>query len=200
VGVPELDQYCQQFEQVSAQARELTSGLSERQFNWRPAADEWSIEECLAHLIMVGEWELRAMEQAIDQARQRGITGEGPFFLGPLERFIVGQVEPPARNTLPAPRRFVPLHGQPITAIVPTFLHLQSQLIHLAERARGLDLARVKVKSPIAPLLRMSLAATFAQIAAHERRHIEQARRVRERLERSGGDLLQHALGLGGRA
>jgi hypothetical protein len=85
---------------------------------------------------------------------------------------------------MPAPKRFTPVHGQPVTAILPTFLHLQRQLVIQADRAEGLDLARVKVKSPIAPVLRLSLAATFAQIAAHERRHIAQARRVREQLDR----------------
>jgi hypothetical protein len=50
------------------------------------------------------------------------------------------------------------------------------------ERADGLDLRRVKVATPISRFLKMSLGAMFAQIAAHERRHLEQARRVREKL------------------
>ena len=50
------------------------------------------------------------------------------------------------------------------------------------ERAEGLDLARIKVATPISRFLKMSLGAMFEQAAAHERRHIEQARRVREKL------------------
>jgi hypothetical protein len=182
VGARELEDYRQQFEQVKAEATELTRGLTETQFNWRPAPDQWSIEECLEHLTMVGHWEVRAIEEAIDQGRARGVTGTGPFQYGPVERFIIGMSKPPVRQKLPAPKRFVPLHNQPVTAVLPTFLHVQSQFLLQIERAAGLDLRRVKVRTPISRFLRMSLGAIFAQAAAHERRHMDQARRVREKL------------------
>jgi hypothetical protein len=182
VGVSELEQYRQQFEEIKVQARELSEGLNEERFNWRPAPNQWSIEECLAHLTIVGQWEVAAIERAIEDARARGLTGSGPFRYGPLDRFIVRMTEPPARRKVRAPRRFLPLHGQPVTAIVPTFLHLQSQFLLQIERAEGLDLARVKVVTPISRFLKMSLGMMFAQMAAHERRHMEQARRVRETL------------------
>lgn len=182
MGVPELEQYRQQFEEIKAQARELTEGLNEERFNWRPGPNQWSIEECLAHLTIVGQWEVRAIEQAIEDAGARGLTGSGPFRYGRLGRFIVRMTEPPVRTKVRAPRRFLPLHGQPVTAIVPTFLHLQSQFLLQIERADGLDLARVKVATPISRFLKMSLGMMFAQAAAHERRHMAQARRVREAL------------------
>jgi hypothetical protein len=90
--------------------------------------------------------------------------------------------QPPVRQKMPAPSRFVPLHGQPVTAVLPTFLHVQSQFILQIDRAAGLDLKRVKVATPISRFLRLSLGAMLAQAAAHERRHLEQARRVREKL------------------
>jgi hypothetical protein len=182
VGPSELTEYHQQIEEIKAEARELTQGLDEARFNWRPAADEWSIEECLSHLTMVGQWELRAIEEAVERGRERGLTSAGPFEYGPVDRFIIDMTRPPVRAKLPAPKRFVPLHGQPVTAILPTFLHVQSQFQLQMERAEGLDLARIKVATPISCLLKMSLGAVFEQAAAHERRHIAQARRVRERL------------------
>jgi hypothetical protein len=182
VGVTELEQYRRQFEEVKEAAKELTSGLTEAQFNWRPAPDQWSIEECLSHLTMVGQWEVTALERSIEEARSRGLTGKGPFQYGPIDRYIVHMSGPPVRLQMPAPKRFVPLHGQPVTAILPTFLHVQSQFLLNLDRAEGLDLARVKVPTPISRFLRMSLGMSFAQAAAHERRHIEQARKVRQRL------------------
>lgn len=160
----------------------MTEGLTEAQFNWRPSPGEWSIEECLEHLRVVGQWEIRAIETAVDDARAKGITGSGPFRFGPVERFIIGMSQPPVRQKMPAPRRFQPLHGQPLTGVVPTFLHVQSQFIQQIDRSAGLDLRRVKVRTPISSFLRLSLGAMFAQAAAHERRHMEQARRVREKL------------------
>jgi hypothetical protein len=179
---PELIGFRKAFDAAAAQAEDLTRGLTEEQFNWRPSATGWSVEECLAHLVMVGNAELKLLEQAIGNARERGLTGRPPFQYGMMDRYIVSLTEPPPRHQFSAPPRFQPLHGQPVTGVLPSFLHLQAQLGRLAESAEGLHLARVKVQTPISRFVRMSLGMMFAQIAAHQRRHLEQARRVREQL------------------
>jgi hypothetical protein len=179
---PELEKYRRQFEEISKQAQELTAGLTEPQFNWRPSAADWSIQECLAHLTMVGQVEADAVEEAIGKAREQGLTGTGLFEYPAWERYFLRETEPPVRHAMPSPKRFVPTPEQPITGILPTFLHVQHRFILQIERADGLDLRRVKVPTPIVKLLKMSLGSTLAQVAAHERRHLEQARRVRTRL------------------
>ena len=178
----ELAESRKHFSQISRQAEALTAGLNEAQFNWRPVPDSWSIEECLSHLVMVGNVEVQALERAIERAKSRGITGEPPFHYGMLDRYIVALTEPPVRRRFSSPRRFQPLHGQPITGVVPSFLHLQSQFTRLTEASQGLHLSRVKVETPISRFVRMGLGMMFAQIVAHERRHLEQARLVREKL------------------
>jgi hypothetical protein len=184
VGASELEPYSQKIKSIQDEARELTRGLTEAQFNWRPAADQWSIEECLSHLTMVGQWEVRAIEQAVDDGHARGLKGNGPFEYAGIDRLIVDLTRPPVRLRLPAPRQFTPLHGQPLTAILPTFHHVQSQFLLQMQRAEGLDLRRVKVATPISRFLKLSLGMMFAQAAAHEQRHMEQAWRVREKLPR----------------
>jgi hypothetical protein len=179
---PELEGYRQQFEQITKDAADLVAGLSEEEFNWRPAPGEWSVEECLAHLTMVGQVELEHIESAIENARSRGLTGSGPFEYSALERLLMRETEPPNRHSTTTPKRFTPLHNQPVTAVLPTFNHVQSMFILQMERADGLDLRRVKVVTPITRFLKISLGMTFAQAAAHERRHLAQARRVRAKL------------------
>lgn len=180
----ELEQHRHTFESIALEANELAKGLSEAQFNWRPAPGQWSIEECLAHLTMVGQWEVQAVGDAIDQGKARGLTGTGPFQYSAIERYILRESAPPVRHEMAAPRRFQPLHGQPVTGVLPTFLHVQSQFMRLLERADGLDLRRIKVATPISRFLKMSLGMMFAQAAAHEQRHMMQAHRVGERLPR----------------
>jgi len=163
-------------------AEAVVAGLNEEEFNWRPAIGEWSVEECLAHLTMVGNVELGHIEEAIDRARQRGLTSNARFELSAIERFVLRETEPPLRHTFSAPRWFVPVHNQPLTGVMPTFFHVQRMFILQIERADGLDLRRIKVPTPISRFLRLSLGATFAQTAAHERRHLAQARRVRSKI------------------
>jgi hypothetical protein len=177
--VAELKLYCDQFVEVAERTKALISGLSEAQFNWRPGPEQWSIEECLGHLVITGQRHLKLIEQGIAKGRARGFTGKGPFRYGFLERVLLRQMEPPVRRRFSAPRRLRPVHGQPLSAIVPTFLHLQSQFTRVAEESEGLDLGRIKVPSPAFHFWRTSLGVALALAAAHERRHVEQAWRVR---------------------
>ena len=97
---------------------------------------------------MVGQWELRAIEQAVERGRAGGVTGDGAVLLRPGRALHRGHDTAPRSYKLPAPKRFVPLHGQPVTAIMPTFLHVQSMFQLQMQRAAGLDLIRVKVADP----------------------------------------------------
>jgi len=178
---PELEAYRRQFEDIAREAQELTAGLTDAQFNWRPNPGAWSIQQCLSHLTMVGQVEADSVEKAIDAAREKGLIGSGPFEYPAWERYILRETEPPVRHAMPAPKRFVPVPEQPVTGILPTFLHVQRRFLIQIERADGLDLRRVKVPTPITRLLKISLGTTLAQAAAHERRHLAQARKVRAR-------------------
>lgn len=182
----ELDFYYQQFQQLRQQAQDLAAGLNEGQFNWRPAAGEWSIAECLGHLVMAGRWDIDALQRAIESGQPRAASGEGQTDYPAVDRFIVAQTEPPAKQKWSAPRYFIPLHGQPVTAILPTLLHEEDQFARLLESSRGLDLTRVKVAIPITRFWKMSLGMAFARVVAHQRRHLEQAQRVRQRMAEQG--------------
>src|SRR6266545_284985 len=56
---------------------------------------------------------------------------------------------------------------------------VRDQLAERVRQADGLDLARVRTISPVNSLLRLPLGAYFNFILAHDRRHLWQARQVR---------------------
>jgi hypothetical protein len=66
----------------------------------------------------------------------------------------------------------------PPAEVLAEFAKLQGELVRLLRRAHGLDLARVKVPSPVTSLLRLSLGQWFHFLAAHERRHLWQAEQI----------------------
>ena len=176
---PQLADLCSQFAAVKADASELVAGLKESQFNWRPDPRRWSIAECLLHLNIVGDRYVRLLEKTIEEPGPRGPGVEGPFGYGFLGKRLLAKTEPPPRRKLKALRSFTPAYGQPITAVMPTFRHIQEQLALLLERANGLDLDRIKVRGPGLGPVRVNLYVIFAWIAAHQRRHLWQARQVR---------------------
>lgn len=176
---PELAALQSQFAAVKTEASDLVKGLAESQFNWRPEPHRWSMAECLLHLNMIGDRYVHAIEKALEAAGTEERNAQGPFGYGWFGKWILNSTEPPPKRTSKAPRSFTPPYGQPLTAVMPTFFHLQDQLGRQVEQSAGLNLVRVKVPAPGLGPLRFNLHLTFAWIAAHERRHLWQARQVR---------------------
>ncbi len=179
---PELRERQRQFSAAKETARSLSEGLTDEQFNWRPEPGRWSIAECLDHLHSTGSKLLPGMDAAIERARKRGKSASGPFRYGWFDSWFVRGTGPmPATSKgMKHPKQYAPRADQPVERVLPAFLELQDQLIQRLHTANGLDLARIKIASPIMQLLRISLGAWFAATAGHQERHLTQARRVRE--------------------
>ena len=122
------------------------------------------------------------LEEALAEAHARGLVAQGPFKYGWLGKWILAHTEPPSMHKYKAPLAFTPVSGQPKNSVLPAFRLLQQQLALQLEKANGLDLEHIKVRAPEARMLRFNLVLTFTWIAAHERRHLWQARQVRARL------------------
>jgi hypothetical protein len=93
-------------------------------------------------------------------------------------------MDAPPRIKFKAPRAYRPELDAGVPDIVARFFRLQSELISALEEADGIDLARARVGNPVAKWITLSLGQEFACTAAHERRHLLQAARIREKLLR----------------
>jgi len=178
--IEELRDYRDQIENIKEDAQELTAALTNQQFNWRQGPGHWSISECLSHLNTFNSLGVPAFRDAIDRGRQAGLFGHGPFRYGFFSRKFVALTEPPVKIRVKSPKQFVPPPDQPKEQVVPEFLSIHDHLLELIRDANGLDLARVKVPAPFSNSVKFSLGQRFAQLAAHDRRHLWQAWRVRK--------------------
>ena len=113
------------------------------------------------------------------------MTAPGPFRYGPLVRWLLRSLEPPVRRRTRTPRRFYPPSGvvHDVRLVLEQFNDAGGKWEECIQLANGLDLIRVKVRSPVVPLLRFPLGAQLAGQAAHERRHLWQAQQVKADLE-----------------
>ena len=175
---PEIDAFRVEFERLSAEADALVAPLSEAQFNWQPVPGSWSVAECIEHLNVTARLYLPNLDEGIADAIRRGLYAEGPFPYNWIGRFIAASQEPPARFKFKAPKTFHPAPNRSRHDIMAAFRAYQVQYIDRLRQANGLDLARARVSSPAGKWLRMPLGSGFALMAAHERRHLWQARRV----------------------
>ena len=178
---PPLDEYRRQLQSIEDDARTIAGGLDSAAFNWSPKPGAWSVAQAIDHLTKVDVAYGRAIEKAIAQGRERGITGGSGVRLGFFERWFIRSMEPPPKRRFSAPGK-VKTEGKTLDPeqTLEAFLEINRRLDALLEEADGLDLSRVKVTSPLARFLKFRLGAAFALLAAHDRRHLWQARRVTE--------------------
>jgi hypothetical protein len=79
-----------------------------------------------------------------------------------------------------APDEVQPTPNRTRREILAAFRAYQVQYIDRLRQANGVDLARAWVRMPAGSWIRIPLGSGFALLAAHERRHLSQARKVME--------------------
>jgi hypothetical protein len=177
---PHIEKLRAEMAENRTDAESLVAGLSDRQLQWHPRPGSWSIVECLAHLNTVDGQDLPVLYREITMGRRNSVTSEGPFWWNWLERAFIWGVNPPAKVKVRAPKKYLPSNIFNAKETILEFLRIQHDLYYLAAEADGLDLKKIKVVSPAAKWLKMSLGARLDLIAAHDRRHLWQARKVRD--------------------
>jgi DinB superfamily len=176
----ELEGYGDQLLSIRQDAAGLMSGLSDAQFNWQPEPGRWSMAGCFDHLnLSAAQLFIPSIDAAIANARARNLRSNGPFTYSAFERWMVKNNDAPPKMRFKAPSRFHPPSKRPVNDVRAEFLRWQDELSKRLSEADGLDLRRAKHKSPI-PFVKWSLGGFFQMMLAHERRHIFQARQVRQ--------------------
>jgi hypothetical protein len=167
-------------------ARAVAAGLSDAAGEWRAAPGTWSVAQCLDHLATANRVYLAAMRPAAERARHERRMRRRPIaptFFGGL---FVKSLEPPAggmRFRLRAPRAIEPASAPTLRGAFDAFIASQEEVRRFLDAYADLDLAGVRFANPFIRGLRFTLATGLHVIAAHERRHLWQARRVRQAAE-----------------
>jgi hypothetical protein len=177
----DIESFHYQLLSITQDAPGIANGLTDAQFNWRPTPARWSVGDCFAHLNESAKAFLPAIDRAIEQARAQGLKGEGPFVLSAFERIVIRFTEPPPRLRTRAPKVIQPPPNPNRSAseVMHQFKEWQTAIDDRIRRADGVDLKRARAPLPGIPLLKWSLGAMIAVTLAHERRHLWQARTVR---------------------
>lgn len=168
------------FERLTRRVRELAGGVDAGTFTHRPAADSWSAAECIDHLNVTARAYLPALDEAIAEARSRGLTAERADGRTLLGRIVAWATEPPARLKMKTPGDLEPAPDLDPDALVEEFAVLHDALVAQMRGSADLDGKRVRVRSLLDSRLKLSLDDWYAFIAAHARRHLWQAERALE--------------------
>ena len=181
---PEFERLLVGLDAAERDARALVDGLSEDQGRWREATGSWSVAECLDHLATASRVYLEAMRPAAERARAAGKLRTRPALPGIIGAWFVSQLEPPVKSRMRAPSKIRPTPSAGLRESIDAFLSEQERVRGFFRHYANIDLARVHFQNPFIPVVRFSLATGFHVLPAHQRRHLEQAWRIRRESHR----------------
>jgi len=175
----ELARYKKHFRDNRSAAKILISALTPQEFNWRPNRGRWSIALCLTHLIISSKLYSDAIMTAVSTAQPAGKGESDPYQYSLFSRMMIKSLDPDNRQKYKAPRKFTPpLIHYSVDSVITEFESSGERWEECLKCSNGLNLSKVKVTSPVMPLLRFQLGATFVMMVMHERRHLQQAQAV----------------------
>lgn len=174
----------EELSRLEGEVQALVAPLADEGLNRQPEDGRggrgWSVAQCVDHLSRSNAIYLPALAAAVDKGRKAGRSRRDRLAPGRLGRWFVAEMEPPPRHRWKAPKReMFPPSRHEKEALLAGFSRQQSAVIELVRGSSDIDLSRVRFRNPMAGNLPLfNLATGFLVIAAHERRHLWQARNV----------------------
>jgi len=165
----------------SDQAGSLAGTLSEAQLGWTSAPDRWSIAQCLDHLATTSKAFEPYLTAAISRGRDKWPV-RSPVLYRPslVGGWLIKQVAPETTRKVPSPKVFRPSQSPLIENVLERFLQQQDEILRFVREAEGIDYNKTRLRSPVTPLMRYSVADAFVVTVVHGWRHLAQARRMLE--------------------
>jgi hypothetical protein len=159
----------------------VTAGLTEAQLNWKPSSDQWSIAQCLEHLAAATRGFDKYFSAALKQAKSKSPISNLPAYKPTrMGGWLARHVAPESPRKLRAPKMFRPADASAIKGSLQMFLDEQQKFSDFVRECQRIDYNKTRIRSPVTPLIRYSLADAFVITVLHAQRHLAQARRVRE--------------------
>jgi hypothetical protein len=175
-----LPQIYDEAEAVASDAKILFGHLNSEQINWKPAADSWSVAQCLDHLISINHEYHPVFDRILKGEYRKTFLHGMPFLPAFFGRVMIKAVSPESRRKLKAPGAARPSSSSIDPQIVDRFIAHQRETLAKMRLLENSDPAEIIITSPFVSMVVYSLLDTFRLIVAHERRHLAQAQRVME--------------------
>ena len=130
---------------VTKDAREVFCGLSLSQLNWKPSAQQWSVGQCLDHLIVTNRCFFPDIERVAAGTYKTNLWGRVSPLSGFFGRFILKSLDPEKGRRTKAPRVFEPAQSDVAPDVLEQFTAHQEELATRMRATAGADLRGLKV-------------------------------------------------------
>ena len=165
---------------VTEDVRHTFGSFDERQLNWKPSEDRWSVGQCLDHLITSNEVYFPILEGVVAGTYRPSGWSKLPLAADFFGRMLKKAVHPDSvkkNKTFPV---FEPSQSGIPATIVEDFCGDQEKLKVLIEKLDDDEMLASKVSSPVSNFITLRTGDALEVLVLHERRHFNQAVRVTE--------------------
>jgi uncharacterized damage-inducible protein DinB len=175
-----LPQIYDEAEAIAGDAKTLFGHLNSEQLNWKPAADAWSVAQCLDHLASANYEYYPVFDRILKGEYRKTFLHGMPFLPAFFGRVMIKAVSPESRRKFKAPGAARPSSSAIDPQIVDRFIANHRETLAKMRLLENSGPAETIITSPFVSMVVYSLLDTFRLIVAHERRHFAQAQRVME--------------------
>lgn len=173
-----VDDVVATLDRVTDTVRERFASLADRQIDWQPTPRSWGVGQCLAHLARISAVYRPPIQEALRRVGSGGARAGGAL-RGTWPGRAFTRLNGPGGMKVRTPSLLRPPREAAGEDPRKAFLAEQGRLRALALEARGVDLDRARLVSPLSSLVRLTVGDALRVLATHELRHLGQAERVR---------------------
>jgi len=177
----ELSRLIDDLHAVATDAGSSFGQLTTQQLNWKPSPDEWSVAQCLDHLIASNKGFIPIIQEIKRGEYKHSLKERVPVLPRFFGSLVLNAVKPETQRKLKATKPFQPSSSEFGGDIVSQFQVQQKQIAEHMRSTETLDLRKIIITSPVASFVTYSLFDGYRIIVAHDQRHVAQAKRVMAR-------------------
>ena len=156
---------------VIQRVRDAVSPLSPSDLTRHPPSGGWSVGEVLEHLILSADSYLEALRPIVAAKDGRAVTPETMWKPSLMGGLLVNSFRSPRKRRAPKIYRPGP---SPRPRALEELVARHEELGRFIAAAGDKEWRRVRLRSPVTPLIRMNLGDAFAVVVTHAERHAGQ--------------------------
>jgi hypothetical protein len=158
--------------------------LKENQLNWKPNATSWSANEILSHLNQYASFYHEAFLTKIENTKFR--EPKAQFISSPLGKSAWKSMKLGGANNIKrkfqSPKNYNPTLQPEIiqSNALEIFEKYQVELIDIFEKAKHVNIQRIKIPISISKFIRLKLGDALLFVVYHNERHMQQIKNLLE--------------------
>lgn len=151
------------------------------ELNWKKSEKSWSILECIEHLNRYSFYYQSRLK--MEMSKLPTIENDKPIKFSWLGKKNVNMVRPGNIRKIKTLRRMNPMNNRLSREVFSEFLSMQSSLLRIINNLNTVNVNRRKIRIESFRIIKMGIGETVVFLVEHQKRHLNQAKRVHELIE-----------------